>query len=114
VFSEKTYWQKIADNISELEESIPPNKYKSISVRGKEIILGKGSKGLFAMKNKCPHQNKRLSEGFHENDKAVCIYHRFSFDVYTGVGGCGGVDTYKIEQRENGVYLGVQYFSIFG
>lgn len=113
MFSQKTYWQKIASSSEELENKIPPNRYYKISIRGRQIIIGKGSKGFFALRDKCPHQNKPLSEGYSIDDRVICIYHQFSFDVYTGLGSCGGVDNYSIEKREDGVFLGIQYLSLF-
>ena len=114
MFKQKTYWHKVANSFEELESKIPPNKYYQLTVRGKRIIIGKGSKSLFALRNKCPHQGKLLSEGYHEEDKAVCIFHRFSFDVYSGIGSCGGVDNYDIVEKEEGIYLGLQYVSFLG
>ena len=114
MFSQKTYWQKIASSTAELASRIPPNKYLKLTIRGRQIIVGKVENNFFALRDKCPHQGKSLSHGYHENGKAICIYHRFSFDVNTGVGSCGGVDSFPIEIRETGIFIGVQYLSIFG
>lgn len=113
MFSVKIHWQKVANSEQELSEKIPLKKFYKLSVRGKSIIIGKGSKGFFALLDKCPHQGKPLSHGYCENDKVVCMYHQMQFDCYTGYGSGGAVDDFKIETREDGLYVGVSYFSVF-
>lgn len=108
MFSRVIKWHKIGRSATELLDGIPQNKPKSIQVAGKNLIVCKTINGQLAvLKDKCPHHGKKLSDGWCEDNKIVCPYHRFSFDLETGLG-CGtGVDTYEVENRKDGVYIGV-------
>ncbi|WP_233276905.1 Rieske (2Fe-2S) protein [Mucilaginibacter paludis] len=51
-----------------------------------------------------------MSYGWCKDGKLVCPVHRFSYDIHTGRGSAGQGDyiqTYPVEIRSNGVYVGV-------
>ena len=62
---------------------------------------------LTALIDKCPHQGKRLSDGWCEENKVVCPYHRYSFDLKTGLGSGTGIDVFPLSEREDGLYVGI-------
>ena len=113
MLTRKTKWYRIGNKAALLAE-ISPNKPKHFAVSGKDIIVCKADDGeLSALLDKCPHHGKRLSDGWCENNKVVCPYHRFSFDLKTGLG-CGtGVDMFPLEEREDGMYIGIPKWSWF-
>ena len=107
LFTRKIKWYRIGVK-SELLVEISPNKPKAYSIAGKNIILCKTEHGeLTALIDKCPHQGKRLSDGWCEENKVVCPYHRYSFDLKTGLGSGTGIDVFPLSEREDGLYVGI-------
>ncbi len=63
-----------------------------------------------ALNNKCPHQGGPLGEGSIENGMLRCPWHGWDFHPTSGKPPGGyddGVCTYPVEQREDGVYVGL-------
>ena len=61
-----------------------------------------------ALDNKCPHQGGPLGEGSIENGWLRCPWHGWDFHPLTGRSPEGlddGVDTFEVEEREDGVYV---------
>jgi thiamine pyrophosphate-dependent acetolactate synthase large subunit-like protein len=62
-----------------------------------------------ALDNRCPHQGGPLGEGSIENGMLRCPWHGWDFHPLTGrpPGGFDdGVDTFPVEERDDGVYVG--------
>ncbi|RMH21758.1 MAG: thiamine pyrophosphate-binding protein [Gemmatimonadetes bacterium] len=62
-----------------------------------------------ALDNRCPHQGGPLGEGSIENGFLRCPWHGWDFHPITGKPPGGyddGVDTYPVEVRTDGVYVG--------
>ena len=68
-------------------------------------------KGRFgALNNKCPHQGGPLGEGSIEHGLLRCPWHGWDFDPLTGNTPDGfddGVESYAVEEREDGIYVGM-------
>ena len=62
-----------------------------------------------ALDNKCPHQGGPLGEGSIENGLLRCPWHGWDYDPLTGKapGFDDGVETFSIEEREDGIYVGL-------
>jgi len=63
-----------------------------------------------ALDNRCPHQGGPLGEGSIENGMLRCPWHGWDFDPVTGKPPGGyddGVPTFAVEEREDGVYVGL-------
>ncbi len=62
-----------------------------------------------ALDNKCPHQGGPLGEGSIENGLLRCPWHGWDYDPLTGKapGFDDGVETFPVEEREDGVYVGL-------
>ncbi|MCP4250318.1 MAG: Rieske 2Fe-2S domain-containing protein, partial [bacterium] len=58
--------------------------------------------------NRCPHQGGPLGEGSIENGLLRCPWHGWDYDPLTGKapGFDDGVETFPVEEREDGVYVG--------
>lgn len=114
MFKRKTKWIKIIGSFKELESRISLNSIHVFKAQGYDICVGRNSKGFYAIKDKCPHQGYSFKGGAcSETDKFVCPIHRYGFNVHDGSGaGTAGI-IYPIEERPDGVYVGVNYFSIF-
>ncbi len=61
-----------------------------------------------ALNNKCPHQGGPLGEGSIENGLLRCPWHGWDFDPLTGKapGFDDGVETFPVDLRDDGVYVG--------
>ena len=113
---EKKYrWFKIFSTAEEMANNVAPRRTYTMQVDGKKICLVHGLDGFYAVRDKCPHNGFPLSAGFCSDvNSIVCPVHRYHFDLKTGraLSGLGErVETYPIEVRENGVFLGMEEFN---
>jgi nitrite reductase/ring-hydroxylating ferredoxin subunit len=101
-------WYKVPD----LEPSNQPF-IKKVKVAGKGICLVGYDGGIYALGSTCPHAGGELSGGWCKDGKLICPIHRYAYDIHSGKGDPGQndfVDTYPVEVREDGVYVGVASF----
>ena len=83
---------------------------RPVQVSGLRLCILKIGNDFYAVENKCPHAGADLSKGWCTNGKLVCPYHRHEFDIKTGRGAEGQgnyIETYPIELREDGLYIGI-------
>ena len=119
-FERITEWYRIFESKEDMENQVPLNRAIAMIRGGKKMCIAHSAKGFYAVNDKCPHNGFSLSQGNCSEDNAiVCPLHRYRFDLETGRAKSGiasYVDTYKLEVRENGVYVGVERtkFSLFG
>lgn len=79
-------------------------------VGGKNLCIVSFESKLYAVAATCPHAGADLSEGLCVRKLIVCPYHRYTYDLETGKGGEGQndfIETYPVEIRDDGVYIGV-------
>ncbi|NOU92998.1 nitrite reductase small subunit NirD [Paenibacillus sp. LMG 31456] len=91
-------------------EDIPKLRSRTVRVGGMEIAVFKLSSGeLYAVENRCPHKNGKLSEGIVCDHLVFCPLHDWRIDVKDGLvqapdEGC--VATFPVEVEASGqVYL---------
>ena len=77
---------------------------------GEHVLVGRGTKGIFAAKDECPHARAPMSRGFiTQFGDIVCPLHGYVFDIQTGkvLSGeqCADLLIYKLETEEDGVWL---------
>jgi 3-phenylpropionate/trans-cinnamate dioxygenase ferredoxin subunit len=106
----KTVWYKIYD--FEKHGTTPQHKdnVRSVDIEGKRICLAFDGENYFALDDRCPHAGARFGAGgwCHEGE-LVCPVHRYRFNLQTGRGTQGDyVNTYPVEKREDGVYVGLE------
>jgi nitrite reductase/ring-hydroxylating ferredoxin subunit len=97
-------WYKVAE-VGDI--AAPVSK---INAGGKKLCLVNNDDRFFALGSKCPHAGADLTNGWCENKKLVCPFHRYSYDLETGRGSSGQNDfvhTYPVEIRNNDIYVGV-------
>lgn len=110
--STKIEWHKVA----ELDE-LPDGRVMSAKAGNRAVALSHFDGQYAAMDNKCPHQGGPLGEGSIE--KGVdgkcwirCPWHGWDFDPLTGKPPGGhedtGQETYPVEVRNDGVYIGLE------
>jgi nitrite reductase/ring-hydroxylating ferredoxin subunit len=61
-----------------------PGSMKHFEVQGKELLIANVSGKLYAMSDRCPHQNAPLSKGILQGTIVTCPLHFSRFDVTTG------------------------------
>ena len=72
-------WVKIAD-LSEC----PPGNLLEVEAGQERIVLANVDGDVYALQNRCSHQDLPLSDGELEGDRLECLYHGARFDVCTG------------------------------
>jgi len=96
-------------------EITDPNKpfIKKVKAGGKSLCLVGYEGQVYAISATCPHAGAELSGGWCRDGKIICPFHRYSYNLKTGKGDPGQndyVDTYPVEIREDGVYVGITSF----
>lgn len=87
------------------------NSVRTISFDGKRYCMARLDEGYFAIDDRCPHAGAHLGMGKCTEGKVVCPVHRYQYDVKTGKGNPSQgdfVNTYPVEVRADGVYLGIE------
>ncbi len=97
-------WVKVAD-LSEC----PPGSLLDVEAGRESIVLANIDGDLYALENRCSHQDLPLSDGELDGDRLECLYHGARFDVCTGraVGlpAIKPVETYPVELRGQEIYV---------
>ena len=103
----KRTWYKVA----ELDE-LPEGRVKSVTCGVQTLCLTRFKGQWGALDNKCPHQKGPLGEGSIEKGMLRCPWHGWDFDPLTGKSPGeyedGGVPTFPVEEREDGVYVALE------
>ncbi|OYU97285.1 MAG: (2Fe-2S)-binding protein [Bacteroidetes bacterium B1(2017)] len=103
---------KIYDFSSHGLEPQELNSVRTIDIENKLICLVRIPDGYFAIDDKCPHAGARLGLGkCSPEGMVICPIHRYQYDVKTGRGlpkQGDYVNTYPIETRADGVYIGFE------
>jgi nitrite reductase/ring-hydroxylating ferredoxin subunit len=119
-FKKKTVWYKIFDSADIAAKQLPVNRLQLINIANKKICIAHTKEGFFAVADKCPHNGASLSRGqCTEENSVVCPVHRYHFDLKTGRAKSGiadVADTYPIQVKEEGVYIGLEEksWNLFG
>ncbi len=112
----KSYkWYKIADSLDEI--SFSTDGLFAVEVDGKKICVSLFKDQLYATSAKCPHAGGNLSHGYIDaTGNIVCPIHRYKFSLQTGRNVTGEgyyLKTYLIENRENGIFIGIEESGLF-
>ena len=103
-------WHKIAESRIELF-SDTSNNLVEIEVAGKKICLVNNHEILYSCNAKCPHAGGKMVDGYIDAlGNIVCPLHRYKFDIQKGRNTSGEgyfLKTYPIEEREEGIFVGI-------
>ena len=113
MFSTKIRWVRFADSYKELATKLNKRNRMSIMINESWVLLIHHNSEFYLVKNKCPHQGSKLDHAVCEKGKIVCPWHHYGFDLKTGRGHGLYLENYPIEEREDGLYAGFEYFSWF-
>lgn len=89
---------------------LPEGRVKTVTAGHKSLAMTHFEGKISALDNACPHQGGPLGEGAIENGWLRCPWHGWDFHPCTGNSPGGfddGVDTYPVESRKDGVYVGL-------
>jgi nitrite reductase/ring-hydroxylating ferredoxin subunit len=104
-------WIKIFDSLKEAEETIPVSRTKLITVGESKICLAHTKAGFYAVADSCPHLGESLSKGTTNYlNEIVCPWHSYRYHLISGSESKNrtrDAKTYKVENREDGIYLEV-------
>ncbi len=114
MFSLKMKWIWFSASFDSLNKELNARSCMTIIGNGYVVLLVKHDDAFFLVKNKCPHQGASLTNAVCEDGKIVCPWHHYGFDLKTGRGAGLYLENYPIEEREDGLYAGFEYFSWFG
>lgn len=98
------HWQKVLS-----PEELPEGRVTSVTCGLVTVCMTRFKGKYGALDNKCPHQGGPLGEGSIENGLLRCPWHGWDYDPISGKapGFDDGVETYPVEEREDGVYVGL-------
>ena len=103
--SPRLAWLKVleADELGE-------GRVKPVTCEHTTVCMTRFGGQYAALDNKCPHQGGPLGEGSIENGLLRCPWHGWDFDPVTGrpPGYDDGVQTYPVEERKDGIYVGFE------
>lgn len=98
-------WHKVLDN----SELLPEGRVMTVTAGHKGICLTHFEGKFAALDNRCPHQGGPLGEGSIENGLLRCPWHGWDYHPCTGKapGYDDGVETFEVEERADGIYVGL-------
>ena len=102
--SKPLIWHKALEP-DELEEG----RVKSVTCAHRTLCMTRHKGQYGALDNKCPHQGGPLGEGSIENGLLRCPWHGWDYDPLSGKapGYDDGVETFPVESRADGIYVGL-------
>lgn len=109
MFRKEIRWIKMSFPASQLAEKVGEVVYAA----GRKLCFMRTSEGVFAIEDKCPHNGFPLSQGKLSQDgkSIVCPMHRYQYNLQTGRcshSSGGAARVFPVEEREGGLYIGVE------
>ncbi len=103
---ERVVWHRVLGH-----GELPEGRVKTV-VAGRQSLAVTHFEGRYtALENRCPHQGGPLGEGAIENGWLRCPWHGWDFHPCTGKPPGGfddGVPRFALEERDDGIYVGVE------
>ena len=97
-------WVRVADL-----NRCPPSHLLDVEVGKVQIVLANLDGTIYALENRCSHQDFPLSDGELEDNELECLYHGARFDVCTGqavqLPAIRPVKTFAVEVREREIFV---------
>lgn len=93
--------------VAEITE-VPPNHAVKVNIEDEEIALFNLRGEFYAISDVCPHRGAPLSEGFLEQEKVLCPWHCFDFNLKTGecqVASHLRVATYPLKIEDGSIFI---------
>jgi 3-phenylpropionate/trans-cinnamate dioxygenase ferredoxin component len=92
-------------------DEVPQGRAHVFEVKGKRIAVCHSEDGVYAIDDRCTHDNGPLGEGELLDGEIECPRHGARFDIKTGKALClpavGAVATYDVELRNGEIWIGI-------
>jgi thiamine pyrophosphate-dependent acetolactate synthase large subunit-like protein/nitrite reductase/ring-hydroxylating ferredoxin subunit len=90
-------------------EELAEGRVKPVTCHHRTVCMTRFNGKYGALDNRCPHQGGPLGEGSIENGLLRCPWHGWDYDPLSGKapGYDDGVATFAVEERDDGVYIGL-------
>ncbi len=97
-------WYKVLE-----PNELPDGRVTPVTCAHKTVCMTRIGGEYGALDNRCPHQGGPLGEGSIEKGLLRCPWHGWDYDPISGKapGFDDGVETYPVEVRDDGVYVGL-------
>mgnify|MGYP001822914781 FL=1 len=97
-------WHKVL-----AKDELPEGRVTSVTCKNRTLCMTRYKGEYGALDNKCPHQGGPLGEGSIENGLLRCPWHGWDYHPITGraPGFDDGVETFALEERDDGIYVGL-------
>ena len=97
-------WVKVAEL-----DRCPPGNLLGVEVGNVSIVLANVDGDVYALKDRCSHQDYPLSDGELEENQLECMYHGAIFDVCTGratqLPAIRPVTSFAVEVRDQEIFV---------
>jgi len=97
-------WARVAT-----EGEVPAGELRAVSTDRGPLVLANVDGDIYALEDRCSHQDYPLSAGELEYDRLECPFHGACFDVRSGkavqLPAVTPVRTFQVEVRDGGVYV---------
>ena len=103
-------WYKVL-SADEASRRIPKGSLQLVRLGEQRICIANSNGGYAAISDTCPHRGASLSQGsINFLNEIICPLHGYRYNLENGrecEQRTEDLDVYKIELRENGLFLGV-------
>ncbi len=90
-------------------EKCPPGSLHPVMVGHDPVVLANVDGAVFAVRDRCSHEEFPLSDGELEGNILVCQHHGARFDVISGaprgLPAVKPIKSYPVEIRDDGIYI---------
>ena len=90
-------------------DEVPSGGLLSVQTDQGGVVLARVNDDIYALEDRCSHQEYPLSDGLIEHDEVECPYHGARFDVRTGravqLPAITPVRSFDVEVRDGDVYI---------
>lgn len=99
--------------VASMEDLPEDGSLLRVDAGGDAIVLARWEGEIFALEDRCSHQDFPLSDGeIDRGGRIECVLHGAKFDLRTGravqLPAIAPVRTYPVEVRDDGIYLEVE------
>lgn len=90
-------------------DEVPSGGLLAVQADQASVVLARVDDDIYALEDRCSHQEYPLSDGLIEHDEVECPYHGARFDVRTGravqLPAITPVRSFEVEVRDGDVYI---------
>ncbi len=100
----KAGWTKVAS-----VDEVPPGRLMAVQTDGGPVVLANVDGHIYALEDRCSHQDYPLSAGELEDGQIECSFHGARFDACSGratqLPAITPVRTFEVQVRDDSVYI---------